>query len=164
MNQPTIEKQIELHYRNEEVKLIRQKMKRTQRIQKYVQLSTLAAMLTLFIGSSVYISLLNTDKFIVSHTINYQVRTNEQSTETNTLFLASNELLNHHYSEAINTLKDTEASDHKDWILLKANIGLEKFDEAQKIMAAIEADHEHLYYNRIDFRFKLDFYLLRVFG
>ncbi|MBB3701322.1 hypothetical protein KMW28_03335 [Flammeovirga yaeyamensis] len=162
MDNSIIEQRIQLSYRNKEIRAVRERMKKRRAKLQYLKVSSAAAVFAIFIGLTVYINTLSVESFIASTSYSYTTR-NAITTEKSTLLIASEELLNQRYEYVIDLLEDEQHSDHKDWILLKANMGLGNFDKADNILESIEDDPKHLYYSRINFKFKVDYYLIKLF-
>ncbi|OHX66692.1 hypothetical protein [Flammeovirga pacifica] len=162
MDNSTVQKRIQISYRSQEIKGIREKMKKNQGSSPYIKISSAAAIITLFLGVALYVNSLNVDDFIRSTSYSYTTRDASPEVKNN-LMIASEELLNQRYQYVIDLLQNEKDSDHKDWLLLNANLGLRNFEYAEMLMDEIQGDSKHLYHNRITIKFKLDIFMMRMF-
>lgn len=160
MEYNTIEKRIRLSHQNKKVKLIRDKMKRKQNRVRNWNIS-LAASLLLMSGFIFYTVQVTKEAVITGSVYSYQYRA-EQISYNEALMLAHKELDKGNYQHILELLSGIEESDHKDWLNLQANIGVENYDGAKVIMQKIKKDKDHLYHNRISTTFKIDITLLAL--
>ncbi|MBB6461999.1 hypothetical protein [Flammeovirga kamogawensis] len=155
-----IEKRIQITHRKRELDGIIMNMK--QREKKYDGLSkfgSIAASFLLLGSLFLYSFQLSNEKLINSTSYSYSTRgsMNETKNILEKSYLALN---NKKYDKIISLLEKEPDSDHKDWLLIEANIGLEKYSKVIPLLRKVEENQDHQYNSRISLFFKIDLYIL----
>lgn len=163
LSEKIIEERFYIEKISEEVRSVRAEMKRNNYIRLSIR-SASAAAIILFSYFSIYLIQLTPNKIIedkcyTNYTRSSQVLINKEPSQ---LEVALQQINSNEFSKALETLEKLPGSDHKDWFLLNAHLGLEDFKEVDILTIKIRGDKEHLYYSQIDNYFLYDIYLLKV--
>ncbi|NME72722.1 hypothetical protein [Flammeovirga aprica] len=163
LSEKIIEERLYVEKISQEVKDVRAQMKKDNLITLSVRWSSAAAIL-LFSFFSIYLVQLNTRSIIEEKCYTNYTRSSQSENEKDPprLEVALQQINSENYEEAVKTLNGLPESDHKDWFLLNANLGLEDFDQVDQLMGKIQNDEEHLYFDQIDNYLLYDIYLLKI--
>lgn len=165
LSEKTIEQRIYIEGISEEVRDIRSKMKTEKKTVNLKIRWSSAAAIVIISYLMIYMIQLTPQAIIEERCYtNYTRSSQVKEKEPVTLENALEQVNSGDYNEALITLSQLPDSDHKDWFLLNANLGVENFDQVDYYMDKIGNDKEHLYNLQIDNALIYNVYLLKIKG
>ncbi|WP_044213382.1 hypothetical protein [Flammeovirga sp. OC4] len=164
LSEKTIEERLYLEKISQDVKGVRAQMKKEDNLVTLSVRWSSAAAILLFSFFSIYLVQLDTRSIIEEKCYTNYTRSSQSENEKDPprLEAALQQINSENYEEAVEILNDLPESDHKDWFLLNASLGLEDYDQVDQLMVKIQNDEEHLYFNQIDNYLLYDIYLLKI--
>lgn len=158
-----IEERFYIEKISQDVKEVRAQMKKDNLVTLSTRWASAAAVL-LFSCFSIYLMQVSSRSIIEEKCYTNYTRSShvDETKEPPRLEVALQQINSENYEAAVNILKELPESDHKDWFLLNANLGLEKFEKVDQLMSKIQNDEEHLYFDQIDNYLLYDIYMLKL--
>ncbi|NME68988.1 hypothetical protein [Flammeovirga aprica] len=91
------------------------------------------------------------------------MRSNEKSRLiTYSLESVALELKQGNYSGAREILNELPHSHHKDWFISLTSLGLKDFETSEQYLTKINAQDDHLYHSKLDYKFCMKYHIIQV--
>ncbi|KXX72731.1 hypothetical protein [Flammeovirga sp. SJP92] len=157
-----LEERVYIEYVSKEIKSIRENDEAKNKLLKGISISMIAAS---FIGFALFISSIDNKSMIADNLFSQYQRSdaneNDEGSIDSILSKTQQMIQQEDYVQAIKQLEHIPDSDHKDWYLLNAYLGIDDFNNMEFYFHKINTDQYHLYNLELDLMFTVHLYIYK---